>query len=224
MSSIFQSVAAFVAVHHVWAAPVLGLITLLESLVVLGAFVPATALLVMAGGLVAAGSLDLGSVLVWSVAGAFVGDAVSFGLGRRFGREMLVHPALKNSRRVIARTRLFTRRYGVASIFLGRFLGPLRAFIPVALGILRMRRGTFQAANLVSAAVWVLAMLAPGYFAAKGIARLEALADADAITIAIICTVAAGGLGYLSWRLLRRRLTARKAAALVALNGVVQPL
>ena len=52
--------------------------------------------------------------------------------------------------------------------------GPLRAFVPLVTGLLGMRRRTFQLANTVSAVVWVLVILAPGYFAAKGLAELEA--------------------------------------------------
>ena len=49
MDALFQTVADFIARHHVWAGPVLGGVTFLESIVLVGAFVPATPLLVMAG-------------------------------------------------------------------------------------------------------------------------------------------------------------------------------
>ena len=208
MEAFIQNLADFIARHAAWAGLVLGVVTLLESLVLIGAFIPATALMVMAGGLIAAGVLDPVEVVLWCVAGAIIGDAVSFELGRRLGPRALRHPMFRGHRRKVARTRLFNRRYGAASIFIGRFFGPLRAFVPLVAGLLQMRRRTFQLANALSAAVWVLAILAPGYFAAKGLAELEALGEAHLTTIAAITL---GGLvivGLVAREVLRRRVAA----------------
>ncbi|MEG0819572.1 MAG: DedA family protein, partial [Brevundimonas sp.] len=154
MDSLLSSAADFIARHHVWAGVVLGLVTFFESLVVIGAFVPATGLLVAAGGLVAAGVLDPVSVIAGCVIGAVMGDAISYWIGRRLGTGVLRQPMLLPHRRKIAWTRLYCRRYGVASIFIGRFFGPLRAFVPVMVGVLRMRQRVFQLANVTSAFVW----------------------------------------------------------------------
>lgn len=213
MDAALQSLAEFIARHAAWAGLVLGVVTMLESLVLIGAFIPATALMVMAGGLIAAGVLDPVQVVLWCVAGAIVGDAVSFELGRRLGPRTLRHPAFRPHRRKVARTRLFNRRYGAASIFIGRFFGPLRAFVPLVAGLLQMRRRTFQLANALSAAVWVLAILAPGYFAAKGLAELETLGEAHLATIAVITFA---GL-IVSLAVLREVLRRRARAAALAL-------
>ena len=213
MEAFIQSLADFIARHAAWAGLVLGVVTLLESLVLIGAFIPATALMVMAGGLIAAGVLDPVQVVLWCVAGAIVGDAVSFELGRRLGPRALRHPVFRGHRRKVARTRLFNRQYGAASIFIGRFFGPLRAFVPLMAGLLQMRRRTFQVANIVSAAVWVLAILAPGYFAARGLAELEALGEAHWATIAGITVAGLALVGVVAREVLRRR--ARPAVIVV---------
>lgn len=221
MDAFIHHVAEFIARHHAWAGVALGVVTLLESLVLIGAFIPATALMVMAGGLIAAGVLDPMQVIFWCVAGAVIGDAISYEMGRRLGPKTLRHPAFREHRRKIARTRLFTRRYGAASIFIGRFFGPLRAFVPLVTGLLGMRRRTFQLANTVSAVVWVLVILAPGYFAAKGLAELEALSEADLITVLVATAVAVSVGGLLAWRILKARM-ARQEAALAILSARVE--
>ncbi|CAN7394252.1 DedA family protein [Phenylobacterium sp. LjRoot164] len=208
MEAFIQSLADFITRHAAWAGLVLGLVTLLESLALIGAFIPATALMVMAGGLIAAGVLDPVEVVLWCVAGAIIGDAVSFELGRRLGPRALRHPMFKGHRRKVARTRLFNRQYGAASIFIGRFFGPLRAFVPLVAGLLQMRRRTFQLANALSAVVWVLAILAPGYFAAKGLAELEALGEAHLTTIAAITLGGLVIIGLVAREVLRRRAAA----------------
>jgi membrane protein DedA with SNARE-associated domain len=190
------------------------LVTFFESLVVIGAFVPATGLLVAAGGLVAAGVLDPVSVIAGCVIGAVMGDAISYWIGRRLGTGVLRQPMLLPHRRKIAWTRLYCRRYGVASIFIGRFFGPLRAFVPVMVGVLRMRQRVFQLANVTSAFVWVLAMLAPGYLAAKGLAQLEFMSEAHGPTLMLIAfgVVVIGAVILMRW--LKGR--AAKRSALLA--------
>ncbi|MBO9546649.1 DedA family protein [Caulobacter sp.] len=173
MDSLLSPVSAFVSEHQAWAGPILGVLTLLESMFLIGAFVPATALMLLAGGLIASGALDPVEVFFWCVAGAVIGDAVSFQIGRQVGARALRHPSLRSRRRAVARTRLYARRYGVVSVFVGRFFGPLRAFVPVMVGMLQMKAWVFQLANVASAALWVGVLLAPGYLAARGLALLE---------------------------------------------------
>lgn len=213
MDVLFPAIADFIARHHEAAGIVLGVVTLLEAVVLLGAFIPATALMVMAGGLIAAGVLDGWTVLAFCVAGAFIGDAISYLLGRKLGPRALRHSALARHRRALARTRLFMRRHGPVAIFFGRFFGPVRAFVPLVAGILQMSRTRFQLANVISAALWVPIMLAPGYFAAKGLAQLETLGEADGLTIAMIVAAVLVVGGVVAWRVVAVRMRNRAAAA-----------
>lgn len=212
MDSLLHTLSDFIARHHAWAAVVMGAITFLESLVFIGAFIPATALMVLAGGLIAAGLLDPVPVIACCIAGAALGDAVSYALGRKLGPSALRHPSLRRHRRHVARTRLFTRRHGGLSIFVGRFFGPLRAFVPLVAGALQMRARSFQVANVASAALWVPVILAPGYFAAKGLAEIEALWEADPITILVAAGLVILAAGVAVWRILARRWAQRDAA------------
>jgi membrane protein DedA with SNARE-associated domain len=159
----------FIIENRMWAGPILGLITFGESMVVIGAFFPATALMLIAGGMAATGILDPWSVLFWCIAGAVAGDAVSYWLGRKAGPRAWRHPVMRKRRKMAARARLFFRRFGTASIFLCRFMGPVRAFVPLIAGMTAMPQLRFQLANLGSAVIWVPVMLAPGYLAGKGL-------------------------------------------------------
>lgn len=183
MDSLLSSIAEFISRNAVWAGVILGSITFVESLVVIGAFIPATGLLVIAGGMVAAGILDPWNVIVGCIVGAVLGDAVSYWIGRNMGSRVLHHRLLQAHRRKVAWTRLYCRRYGVAAIFIGRFFGPLRAFVPVMVGVLSMRHLKFQIANVASAIIWVIAMVAPGWLAAKGLSRV---AEGHGVTVALV--------------------------------------
>lgn len=194
MEGFTQDITAFIARNAMWAGPLLGVLTFGESLAVVGAFVPATVLMLMAGGLVAAGVLPLWAVLAWCVTGAVLGEAASYGLGRQAGWSFVRAPALRRHRRSIARARLYFSRYGVVAIFAGRFMGPIQAFVPLVAGITRMTRLRFQVANVASALVWVPVMLAPGYLAGGGLAglsreMLHLLAAVAALLIGIVLTL-----------------------------------
>lgn len=204
MEHFAQDLGAFIARNAVWAGPVLGLITFGESMAFIGAFFPATALMVIAGGLAAAGILDPIAVIAWCVVGAVLGDAVSYWIGRRAGPSAFRSPAMQRRRRTIARARLFFRKWGAASIYLCRFLGPVRAFVPLIAGMTSMNQMRFQLANLGSAIVWVPIMLAPGYLAAKG--AQQAHFDGVLVVVGIVALVAIAFFG-------RRLFKARPAAS-----------
>ena len=69
------------------------------------------------------------------------------------------------SERILSGSRaasIFFRRYGVYSVFIGRFLGPLRAVVPLVAGMMHMPPLRFYTANVLSAAVWASALMLLG--------------------------------------------------------------
>ncbi len=172
---VVASVKVFLLVHRDMAGPILGVIAFGESLVLVGLFFPATAIMLFAGGLVQKGLLDPATVISWSIAGAVLGDIVTYWLGRWIGPSVVHHWPLNRDKQAVARARLFFRKYGFLSIFIGRFLGPVRSTIPLVAGIMRMRHITFQIANVTSAMAWVPFMLLPGYFFARTVGDFSSL-------------------------------------------------
>ncbi len=169
MEGFIHDAGAFISRNSAWAGPLLGLMTFGESVVLIGAIVPATALMAATGALVATGVLPLWPVLFWGCVGAILGEALSYHLGRRAGPAIWRHRHLRPQRKSVARARLYFRRYGAASIFLGRFLGPIQAIVPLAAGASGMGKGRFHIVNVLSALIWTPAMLVPGYVAVGGL-------------------------------------------------------
>lgn len=169
MQAYLDQIGLFIESNQAWTGPVVFLLTFGESLLVVGILLPATALLLFAGGLIGSGLVSPMTVLLWGVAGAIAGDAVSFWLGRWFGPTILRWPMVKRHRPTVARARLFFYKYGFLSIFVGRFLGPIRSTVPTVAGVMGMSHWRFQIANILSAMAWVPLMLAPGYLAAKSV-------------------------------------------------------
>jgi len=53
-------------------------------------------------------------------------------------------------------------KWGTWAIFIGRFMGPLRATVPLVAGMSELEFWPFMIANTVSALIWAYVLLAPG--------------------------------------------------------------
>lgn len=151
------------------AGVVLFAMTLLEALLIVGLLIPILGVMLAAGALVAQGVLHPVEAILWCSAGAALGDALSYLMGRGLGGRRASRLLFCGKRRLLARAKLLTRRYGVLAIAAARYLGPARPFIPILAGISRTRGWRFHVANVLSAPLWVISLLAPGYLAARNL-------------------------------------------------------
>jgi len=153
-----------------WAGPALAIAALLESLVVVGAVVPATPVLVAIGGVMAAGHAPP-TLLAWAAAGAFTGNWTSFELGAAARRRNLRLPSRLGDQVGQVTEGLFAR-YGPAAIIIGRFLGPAASIAPFAAGWSSMRRSRFLLANAATCILWPSVMASLGYFGVEAVLAL----------------------------------------------------
>jgi membrane protein DedA with SNARE-associated domain len=127
MDYLATQILALIKAHPQWAMLVIGLTAFGESFVFLSLLLPGTAILIAAGALISAGLLNPVSTVIAGIVGAFLGDAVSFWLGQKFGPFLpSIWPFRSHPERLTRGIRFF-ENYGGGSIFIGRFFGPLRA-------------------------------------------------------------------------------------------------
>ena len=162
MEEIVKSTLAYIQAHAAWAGPIVCLIAFGESLAFISLLVPATALLVGVGALIGNGILNAWEVGTWAFAGATVGDAISYWIGRIFKDRISGVWPFKKHPDMLERGHAFFRKHGGKSVFIGRFLGPLRATVPIIAGVFAMPYGRFQFANFTSAFVWAGVLLTLG--------------------------------------------------------------
>ncbi|MBF0256883.1 MAG: DedA family protein [Gammaproteobacteria bacterium] len=193
----FDQLSGWISAHPERAGWVVFAIALAESLAIVGVLVPGVVILFVVGTLIGAGVLDFWSMCAYAVAGAILGDGLSYWLGHRLDdyTERLgwfrLHP--EHLPRGIA----FFARYGDLSVALGRFFGPIRAIIPLVAGLMRMPPRRFYIANILSALVWAPAYLLPGTLMGK------LASDGDWLKLAF--PLAGIGLVLLVWWLIHRR-------------------
>src|SRR6266849_11124600 len=162
MEDLAQPLLDFIKAHESWAIAMMFITGFVESSAFVSLLFPGTTLLIAAGTLMQSGTLPYLPVVVGSVVGAVVGESVSYWIGRRFGGGIArLWPFSRNPELLPNGIRFFAR-HGGKSVFIGRFFGPVRAVIPLAAGVMRMRRDRFWFANVTSALVWAPMLLFAG--------------------------------------------------------------
>lgn len=141
-------------------------IFVLESLAFIGLFVPGAILLLIIGFLSAKGILNIFAVF-WAVfIGSLVGDYISFHLGRK-GKTLFSVNNKIFKLNFLEKGEIFFKNHGNKSIFLARFIGPLRPVISFVAGLLKMKRSKFYLINTISVFVWVIIFLVLGHFSGQ---------------------------------------------------------
>lgn len=173
MSEYINQLLHYIAHHQNWAWAITFLIAMAESTLIVGLFVPATALLIGMGALIGAGSVDALPIMVAGAAGCVAGDAISYYLGQKIGRRGFTTGRMAKHKRWYARTRLFFMKYGVYTVFIGRFIGPLRSLVAGVAGMLGVDKVKFYIANVLSACIWAPLWIMPGYFGLKSFTNFK---------------------------------------------------
>jgi len=167
IEALTHAVLGWMQQHQAWAPPVVFVLAFGESLALISLLLPATVILIAASGLIGAAGLPFWPIWAAAVAGAAIGDAVSYWLAYHFQESIGRMWPLSRHPDLLPRGHEFFRRWGAGSVFLGRFFGPLRAVVPLVAGICGMSQIPFQIANIASALVWATGILAPGVFGVR---------------------------------------------------------
>jgi membrane protein DedA with SNARE-associated domain len=162
LEALLHDILVFIEANKAASVPVVFVLALGESVALLSLLFPATVVLVGIGALIGAGALDFWSLWVAAAIGAVVGDWISYWLGGRYGHAIFKVWPLNRQPDLLPRGERFFGRWGVASVFIGRFFGPLRASVTLIAGICAMQRMRFAVTTAASALVWAAGLLAPG--------------------------------------------------------------
>src|SRR4249920_1065237 len=162
LQAIVQQTVDFVHNNKVWAAPIVFALAFGESLAFISLLIPAWGALVAIGALIGASGISFWPIWIAGGIGAALGDWVSYWFGFKYKEQVAQIWPLSRYPEILPRGEAFVKKWGVPSIFIGRFFGPLRASVPLAAGIFEMPYMQFQIANFVSALIWAAALLVSG--------------------------------------------------------------
>ena len=183
-----------------WAYVVLALLAAAESAAFVGLAIPGETAMLLGGFLAFQGRASLGVMMAAGAVGAVVGDSVGYEIGHLFG-EPLKHSRL--GRRVgekrWARGEAYLRAKGGRAVFLGRFVGVLRALVPALAGMSGMPYRTFLPWNLAGGVIWAPGFVLLGYLAGGSYQRVERIAGRASLLLLILLVVGGAVLAAARW-------------------------
>lgn len=186
MNSLINAFMHWVSVHPQLTGLFVGIIAFSESLAFVGLLVPGAALMLAAGALVGAGLVDFWSIFTWAVGGAILGDGISFWLGHHYRDHLRDFKIVQRHPQWLSHATTFFHRHGGKSIFLARFVGPVRPVLPVVAGMLRMSPLRFVINNVLSALLWAPAHLLAGMLVGASLVLAGQITARLAIVLGIL--------------------------------------
>lgn len=183
-SDIISTILQWLNTHAEYSWLITFIISAGESIAVIGTIVPGSITMTAIGALAGSGIIPLWSTILWAFLGAIVGDSISYAIGYYFKDRLPQLWPFRQNLILLEKGNQFFNRYGGMGVFIGRFIGPIRALIPVVAGMMGMKPSHFFVANVASAAGWAPAYMLPGI--ALGAASLELPPDIATRVILIL--------------------------------------
>ncbi len=162
---------------------------LLESLALVGLIVPGVVLMFLVGAAVGLDPMLFAWCWLAGALGALIGDLIGFWLGRRLRDDVPRLWPLSRRPDMLAGGRLLFARHGGKSIFIGRFIGPIRPVAPLIAGMMGLRGSMFFAFAIPAALLWAPLYLLPGMLFG---ASLDLAAEFAGRLVALLLVVVLG--------------------------------
>lgn len=167
------------------------LVAFLESMAFVGVIIPGTTLVLFAGSLAAQGYYSPVGLFWFATAGAMLGDGLSFWLGQH-GTGLFKESNRFFKPRLLDKGNDFFEKYGPKSIFLGRFVGPVRMLVPFVAGLAHMPSRRFYFWNIISAFAWSSSHILAGYLLGRAWKVFEVWTDRAGIILGVLILLVGG--------------------------------
>jgi membrane protein DedA with SNARE-associated domain/membrane-associated phospholipid phosphatase len=167
----YSTITQWLSIHPHWGWLSAFIISFAESVAIIGSIVPGSVTMTAIGILAGSGVLSLWHIILFAILGAIAGDGLSFLLGYYYADNISNIWPFKRHPKILTKGRGFFAQHGGKSIFIGRFVGPVRALIPIIAGTLKMAPRRYYAISICSAILWAPMYMLPGVL--LGAASLE---------------------------------------------------
>ena len=177
-----------------WTYLLVGFFAFAETGAFIGLLVPGETVMILGGAVAGQGAINIYIVIGIAWLMAFLGDSTSFFVGRRLGRDFL----RRNGPRFgIGLDRLdqiddYFSRHGGKTIFIGRFVGFVRAFAPFVAGSSGMRYRAFVPYSVLGTGLWVSSAIVLGYFFSRSIDTVLTYAGKGAFVLGAFIVLIVG--------------------------------
>ncbi len=142
----------------------LGLIFLLQTGLVIMAFLPGDSLLFVAGAVAAGGQFQIELLVASLIVGAVCGNVLNFWIGVWLGHKVFDGRVRWIDQASLQRTVEFFDRHGGKTVVVALFVPLVRSFAPLVAGAMKMKPAKFKLYSVVGAVAWVGLFTGGGYF------------------------------------------------------------
>ena len=179
----------------------MGALAFLETGAFIGLLAPGETALIVGGVVAGQGTISLVTVIGIAWVCAVAGDCVSYELGRRAGRPFLLRhgPRVGLTEPRIVQVEAFFDRHGGKAIFLGRFVGLVRAVAPFLAGSGRMPFRRFFPYDVLGAGLWATTFLLLGYVFWHSLDTVLAVAKRGAVGLGLVIALVVGVTLAVRW-------------------------
>ena len=178
-----------------WTGILILLFAFTESILLVGIIFPGAAFLVSLGALIGLGVLDFYSAWIWASIGAFLGDGISFWIGYKYKQNLLKMWPMHKFPDLIAKGQSFFAKYGGISVFIGRFVGPVRPIIPALAGTMDMPVKRYVIISALASILWSPFYLLPGMLFGSAMDTMAKVA----VKLSILVVVLVASIWIVYW-------------------------
>ncbi|HWM62530.1 MAG TPA: bifunctional DedA family/phosphatase PAP2 family protein [Solirubrobacterales bacterium] len=194
-----------------WTYLLVGVFAFAETGAFVGLVVPGETTMLLGGAVAGQGVINVYILIGIAWFAAWAGDTTSFLVGRRLGREFVMQhgPRFGLSHERFEGVEDYFSRHGGKTIFIGRFIGIVRALAPFIAGSSGMRYRDFVPYSILGTGIWSSAHILIGYLFSRSIDSAAKYAGRGAFLLGTLIVVVAGSV-YIYRRL---RVAANRRAA-----------
>ncbi|HMJ03333.1 MAG TPA: bifunctional DedA family/phosphatase PAP2 family protein [Conexibacter sp.] len=184
-----------------WTYLLVGVLCFLESGAFVGLLIPGETAIVVGGFVAGQGEIDIVLLIaiVWTT--AVLGDLFSFALGKRLGRDFLVKhgPRFQITEERLEHVERFYDRHGGKAVFLGRWIGLVRAVSPFVAASSGMPLKRFLPYDILAAGAMGTAFCLLGYVFWHSLDRVLEIARRGLFAFGTVIVVVVGLIVVVRW-------------------------
>lgn len=159
-----KTLGVFIEQYGTLVYIVLFAIVFAETGLVVFPFLPGDTLLFIGGAFCATGDMNVLLLIGLLLVAAIGGNTLNYWIGSLIGQKVFTHDYKWLDKAALHRTHLFFEKHGGKTIILCRFVPVVRTFAPFVAGVSEMTFAKFQLFNVTGALLWVVGLVAAGYF------------------------------------------------------------
>lgn len=179
-----------------WTYLLVGVFAFAETGAFVGLVVPGETVMLIGGAVAGQGAIDVYLLIGIAWFAAWAGDTTSFFIGRRLGRGFVIRngPRFGLSRERFEWVEDYFSRHGGKTIFIGRFVGIVRALAPFIAGSSGMRYGGFVPYSILGTGIWAAIHILIGYFFSRSIETAAEYAGRGAFLLGALIVIVVGSV------------------------------